>query len=622
MAPIQRLSTHLVNKIAAGEVIERPASVVKELIENALDAGATRIEVTIEEGGKQLISVSDDGCGMAAEDLKLAFVPHATSKLHDEEDLFAINTMGFRGEALASVASISHAHIRTRQSESDSGYEISASGDTLEELRPTSAGPGTTVTIRDLFFNTPARRKFLKTPGTEIGHISEQLAHLAIPHPQVAFALTHNGRKMQNLPATATTAQRVSDLFGRELGETLIPLVSRKGPVEVTGLIAPPSAARSTGKWQYFFLNGRYIRDRMLAHALREAYRGLTDPNRFPVAFIFLRMDPGEVDVNVHPTKIEVRFRDSHHVYAELLAALKETLNRARLTPDMALKNDPAQSPISADTLEGEEARPFDPRQESLRQAMAEFFQSAPRTQPSLEFPHTSSSDSPAREYFRPAAIAERPQPLEAARCEAASPATASQPPPARRFRAIQFHNAYLLVEEPNGFVIIDQHALHERLIYNDLKQRLAEGKLSSQRMLIPETFPVTAGEMAILEDRQELLQSLGIEVASFGPATAAIQQFPLLLIQRGISAKAFLREMLDTLREDETADRERLLEELLEMMACKAAVKAGDPLSSQEIDSLLSRREAADKNASCPHGRPTTIRLTMGELEKQFKRA
>lgn len=619
MASIQRLSTHLVNKIAAGEVIERPASVVKELIENALDAGARRIEVTIEEGGKKFISVSDDGCGMDAEDLKLAFVPHATSKLHDEEDLFAIGTMGFRGEALASVASISHAHIRTRQSDSDSGYEISASGDTLEELRPTSAGPGTTVTIRDLFFNTPARRKFLKTPGTEIGHISEQLAHLAIPHPQVAFTLTHNGRKMQNLPATATTAQRVSDLFGRELGETLIPLVSRKGPVEVTGLIAPPSAARGTGKWQYFFLNGRFIRDRMLAHALREAYRGLTDPNRFPVAFLFLRMDPAEVDVNVHPTKVEVRFRDSHHVYAEVLAALKETLNRARLTPDVALKNDPARSPLHADALQEEEIRPFDERQESLRQAMADFFLSAPKAQPSLEFPPTSPGDSPAREYFRPATVAERPQPLAAARGEA-SPASL-EPPPARRFRAIQFHNAYLLVEEPNGLVIIDQHALHERLIYNDLKQRLTEGKLASQRMLIPETFPVTAGEMAILEDRQELLQSLGIEVASFGPATAAIQQFPMLLIQRGISAKAFLREMLDTLGEDETADRERLLEELLEMMACKAAVKAGDPLSAQEIDSLLSRREAADKNASCPHGRPTTIRLTMGELEKQFKR-
>ena len=612
--PIQVLSVHLVNKIAAGEVIERPASIVKELVENALDAGATRIDVTVEDGGRKLIAVTDDGGGMGADDLALAFAPHATSKIAGEEDLFHIETMGFRGEALASVASVAHSHIRTRRAQDDSGHEIDASGETVGEVRPCAGAPGTTVTIRDLFFNTPARRKFMRKANTEFGHITEQLTRLALPHPQVAFTLTHNGRATQNLPPAESTRDRVGDLFGAEMGESLLPVVSRGGTVDVRGLIAPPAGARASGKWQYLFLNGRFIRDRSLSHALREAYRGLLEPSRWPVAFLFLRLDPAAVDVNVHPTKIEVRFRDGNAVHGELLAALRETLNKANLAPTASL--------AAAGAGFGEP--PADASQEqrraSLREAMADFFRSTPAPQPRLGFPQHRPPGAPAD---APSPPTMPPMPLTPA-SSAAAPTQempdaheAAEPFP----RAVQLHNSYIISADADGLVIIDQHALHERILYNDLKRRLTEGALVAQRMLIPQTFEVTVSEMAALAAHRELLASLGIEVDPFGPRTLAVQKFPSLLAERGVEAAPFLREVLDRLADDETTDSERLLEDVLEMLACKAAVKAGDPLTDAELHALLARREETEKASSCPHGRPTTLKLTLRDLEKQFKR-
>ncbi|HAU38214.1 MAG TPA: DNA mismatch repair endonuclease MutL [Phycisphaerales bacterium] len=614
MPEIHVLPTHLVNKIAAGEVIERPASVVKELVENALDAGATRIEVAVEDGGARLISVTDDGCGMSADDLALAFVPHATSKISGEDDLFAIATMGFRGEALASVASVSHAHLRTRRREDAAGHEIDAAGESVGAVRPCAAAPGTAVTIRDLFFNTPARRKFLRSPATELGHVSEQIARLALPHPHVAFRLCHNGRETLNLPPAETTLQRTRDLFGGELAEALLPVAPRRGAVRVAGLVGAPAAARASGKWQYFFLNGRYIRDRLLSHALREAFRGRLDPSRWPVAMIFLEIDPGEVDVNVHPTKIEVRFRDSQAVYGELLAALKETLNRAELAPDAVLAR-PAAPPAPS----GED-HVDDDRRASLRQALADFFKSAPPRQPRLSFPEPT----PHRAAPPPVVpdVTSRDQPPAPTAAEVLAPPAAPEPPlPAAE--AIQLHNSYLVAACDDGLVIVDQHALHERLIYNDLKRRLADrSALTGQRMLLPQPVRVTPAESAALEAHGALLARLGIEVAPFGPGTVAVQQFPTLLAERGVAADAFLRELLDSLSDNENAEPEHMLESLLEMLACKAAVKAGDPLTHDEIVTLLARRDEADKGASCPHGRPTALRLTLRDLEKQFQRA
>ena len=631
---IRVLPRQLVNKIAAGEVIERPGSVVKELIENAIDAGATRLDVEVADGGKKLISVRDDGAGMSAEDLALAFASHATSKLASEEDLLAISTMGFRGEALASVASVSHAHIRTRRKDAEGGYELSASGETIEPVRPCAAAAGTTVTVRDLFFNTPARRKFLRTANTEMGHVSEHVARLALPHAKVAFTLRHNGREIHNLPPAESTHQRLGDLFGGELADALLPLTRRSDRVGIDGLIGLPSAARTGSRWQYFFLNGRYIRDRLLGHALREAFRGLIEPNRSAVAFIFLEIDPAEVDVNVHPTKIEVRFHEPQLVHGALLAALKETLNKANLTPDASLAA-AAEAMGQAEPKEADQAT--EQRRQSLRQALADFFKAAPRPQRRFSFPepqHAKAAVKPSHTERSSALLGRAQTQQQIARPGSSAtelapesqprPAPAPPPPPAARQEAIQIHNSYIIAADAEGLIIIDQHALHERLIYNDLKRRLADpdkSGLAGQRLLIPETLEVTAAEAATLEGNAERLAKLGIEVACFGPTAVAIQQFPSLLAERGAPAGEFLREVLDKLTEHESANPEELLEDLLEIMACKAAVKAGERLSGEEIDSLLARRQSADKVSACPHGRPTSLKLTLRELEKQFKR-
>ncbi len=634
------LPTHLVNKIAAGEIIDRPASVVKELVENSIDAGADRIDVAIADGGRKLIQVTDNGCGLSPEDLALAFRPHATSKLAGEDDLFAIATLGFRGEALASIASISHARIQTRRREDAGGCVVEASGETVGQVRPCPAAPGTTITIRDLFFNTPARRKFMRTATTEIGHIAEQITRLALPHPRVAFTLTHNGREMKNLPATPGTAQRATDLFGQELGEALLPIIRRGGgTITVAGLVAPPAGARATGKWQYFFLNGRFIRDRLLSHALREAFRGRIDPNRWPAAFVFIQIPPAEVDVNVHPTKIEVRFQNSQAMHGEVLAALKETLARAELNPGAKVASvtpmpgvtgqRAATEIVNEQGYEGPEQL-ADQRRASLREAMADFFKSAPTPQAKLEFPA-----QPPRSWQTPRSTSHAPadsgEPAEPAGLHVAEPEDRAgapgapidipQPSGADGFAAMQVHNSYLVIQTPDGLEIIDQHALHERILYNELRARLADGRLAGQRMLIPATFSVCAAEAALLEQHADLLGRLGIEVSPFGPNTMAVQQFPSLLADRGVNPDEFLRELLDRLTEDETLDSERLLEDVLAMMSCKAAVKAGDPLTAQEIDSLLDRARTAEKSSACPHGRPTTLRLTLKDLEKQFHR-
>ena len=337
MSRIHVLPAHLVNMIAAGEVIERPASVVKELVENALDAGARRIELAVEAGGKAAIQVSDDGAGMSAEDLGLAFVPHATSKIASDEDLFRITSLGFRGEALASIASVSHALIRSRRREADSGFEVEAHGETILPVRPCGFGQGTSVSVRDLFFNTPARRKFLRGDSTEFGHVTEALARVALGNCPIAFKLTHNGRETLNLPPTDSLRQRVADLFGPEVAEGLLEVPALAGQVGVGGLIGTPDASKASARWQYFFLNGRFIRDRYLGHALKEAYRGLADPHRQPVAFLFLTCPADEVDVNVHPAKVEVRFRDSQVVHSHVLAALRTALQQADLRPGVSL---------------------------------------------------------------------------------------------------------------------------------------------------------------------------------------------------------------------------------------------------------------------------------------------
>ncbi|MFH0983727.1 MAG: DNA mismatch repair endonuclease MutL [Planctomycetota bacterium] len=629
MSRIRMLPDLLVNKIAAGEVVERPASVVKELVENALDAGATRVAVTIEDGGKQLIRVTDDGEGMTAEDLGLAVMPHATSKLSSEDDLYRIATLGFRGEALASIGAVSNMRIVSRKRGSVEGHQIIVSG---EKVQPSGAagGPeGTTVEVRDLFFNVPARRKFLRTHATETGHIHEQFARLALGFPEVGFDLTSNGRLAHQLPADQRIRDRIASLYGPELADELIPITRDERGIVIEAYAAPPIRSRSTTSWQSVFVNGRYIRDRFVQHAVREAYRGLMEHDRQPVYLLFVTVDPETVDVNVHPTKIEVRWRDSNLIHSQVLSAFRETFFRTDLTP--ALRTGPGRGLPSARF-----PAPEDP--DAVRRQMVDALRSAkpivgesapaafrnptPPQSPSdstLSTRRSTPSTHDAAELWRSAYAG--PAPMD--RAGGFSPPGPAAIDVVRPRRALQLHNTYLVVESDEGMLIIDQHALHERILYNQLCERLTSGPLEGQRLLLPETLTVTPKQMTLLQENEALLHQIGIEVTSFGHDAVAVQSFPALL--KDADAAPFLRDLLDKLEEKEEQGRtthpETLVHELLDMMACKAAVKAGDPLTPDEIDALVAQKDLVEKSSSCPHGRPTTLRLTVKDLEKQFKR-
>jgi len=632
MGQIRILPEQLVNKIAAGEVIERPASVVKELLENAVDAGAKRIDVAVENAGKQLIQVSDDGTGMGKEDVSLAFAAHATSKLNSGEDLFAIRTMGFRGEALASIASVSRARIVSRTAQGQGGYEVSVDGGKQGEVKPTAAAVGTTVQVRDLFFNVPARRKFLHGTTTEMSHITEQLGRVALAQKQIHFTLSHNGRKSLELPAADDLRDRIAGLFGDELAQALIEANSDERGVKIQALLGEPSMSRTSGKWLYFFLNGRYIRDRFLNHAVREAYRGLMEQSRFPAAFVYLQMAPEAVDVNVHPTKIEVRFRDSNTVHSQVLGTLRERFLKSDLSGRMRIDELETNKPNAEQT-------------QRLRQAMADFIKATPASQPALTFsgkdragqtvsagmrkktgPSVSGrAGEKLREELnrlfeqdRQRAVEEVGSSGQNARQEPKSEATARAP--AALGPVLQIHNTYLVSETADGLVIVDQHALHERILYEKLQRQMREGKVASQQLLVPMPIDLSHQQQISLERAKEVLEQVGIELVDFGPGTVAVQAFPAMLGQA--DPAAVVQDIIDRLAEvPGDLSGEQLLEPILASMSCKAAVKAGDKLSDEEMAHLLTEGKLTELSSSCPHGRPTSLKLSLAELEKQFGR-
>ncbi len=618
MSRIRLLPDILVKKIAAGEVIERPASVVKELMENAVDAGAKRIAVSIEQGGTSLIRVSDDGCGMSAEELALAVQAHATSKITEEDDLYRIASLGFRGEALASVGSVSNLRLVSRPSESDEGAEIVVVAEEVQANRAAGSSVGTVVEVRDLFFNVPARRKFLRAPGTEYGHISSQFLRIALAHPEVAFELKNNGRVVHQLPSQPVRRERIARFYSQELADALLEIRRDEAGLSIEGYAAPPADARSSSTWQLTFLNGRHIRDRNIQHAIREAYRGLIDPNRNPIVFLFMTIDPQSVDVNVHPTKIEVRWRDARLVHSQVLSALRETLQRADLTPK-----------LSADRAVG---RPVDPEaQARVLREFAEEFKRTPPMQPSLSFNPESGSIARHREFdTRPSPdgpsgtdlwrtmYTPAPDVPPAAPADDGVGALAGALETSRG--AIQLHNTYLVCETDDGLVIIDQHALHERILFEQFKDRIASGKLESQRLLLPETLAVTPAQIALLDTHADVLDRIGLEVSRFGTDTIAVQAAPSLFKDNDVVG--LLRDLLDMLEQKtESPSTEEITYDILSMMACKAAVKAGDALTPDEITALVSRKGLVEKSSNCPHGRPTTLRMTVKDLERQFKR-
>ena len=630
MSKIKVLSDLLVNKIAAGEVIERPASVVKELVENSVDAGASHVSITIEDGGKQLIRVSDDGVGMDAESLRLAVMPHATSKISTEDDLFNIGTLGFRGEALPSIGSVSQMRIVSRPKDQIEGSEIIVAAEKVESSSAAGCRAGTTIEVRDLFFNVPARRKFLKSNATEVGHINEQISRLALAHRQVGFDLTNNGRNTMKLPGGGGIRERLSSLFGAELAGELITIERAERGLHIEGYVAPPSKSRSTAAGQYILLNGRFIRDKFVQHAVREAYRGLMEHNRHPIVFLFLTVEPSMVDVNVHPTKTEVRWQDSNLVHSQVLAALRDKF----LTSDLA----PAVRTSSLGESERPDPEPADA--EEFRRGAAAFFKSLPPTDRSVGDKFNPSRfggggagggapdfarEARSPDEIRPAVwktlygsdAGVRQSPSESFGSSSSETALEDD---RTRWKAIQIHNTYLVAETEEGMVIIDQHALHERIMYEKLKKQFVSGPLESQRLLLPETMNATGREMALLQENEELLHKLGIEAEPFGQDSIAIHAFPSLL--KDADAISFLRDLLDQLGEKgKQWSAEEAIHEILDMMSCKAAVKAGDPLTPEEIDALISQKSFVDKSSNCPHGRPTTLRFRISDLEKQFKR-
>lgn len=621
MSNIRRLDPDLVNKIAAGEVIERPASVVKELIENSLDAGARRIEIELVDGGASLIRVTDDGAGIAADELPLAVAPHATSKIATVEDLMRVETMGFRGEALASIASVSHVRVVSRPNGVEAGAELSVVDGRVEGPHPCAAPVGTTVDVRNLFYNVPARRKFLRGAGTEAAHVTEQIARVALACPNVALRQSHQGRVLRHLPASADRRARIADFYGPELAADLIPLRRQERGLLLEGWLAPPASARVTPKWQYVFLNGRYIADRFVRYAVREAFRGLIEPSRHPVVFLFLATDPQAFDVNVHPTKIEVRWRDAGLVQSQVLAVLRETLLSRDLTP--ALRP----------SMPAPQALP--PRQEAVREAIADYLRRAtPTLRGAASLDVATGPGAAGESGLPPAAVSgdRSSVPATASSPDVSAPAQPVDSAPAAPAgdgrwidagpsAALQFHNTYLVAESSDGLIIIDQHALHERVLYEQFRERLVSGPLESQRLLIPETVEVSSEQMSAAEQHRGLFARLGVELDAFGPNVLAVQAFPVALSRMNVAE--FVRDALDRLVEPGQQEHpETLIHALLDMMACKAAVKAGDPLSAEEIQSLLAQRHLVDRSSNCPHGRPTTLRLTIHDLERQFKRS
>jgi DNA mismatch repair protein MutL len=491
---------------------------------------------------------------------------------------------------------------------------------------------GTTVEVRNLFFNVPARRKFLKGPATEYGHVSEMLQKLALPHPQVAFSLVHNGRKAMNLPAVSDATQRWLSAWPEEFHEQRLPVEARDAEVRLTGIIGLPELARPVAKYQYLYLNGRPIRDKFIQHALREAYRGLTEPGRHPAAILLLTIPPGDVDVNVHPTKFEVRFKDSGRIHGLVMSAIREVLLGSDLAPGATLRADaPAVIP--------------DAQRSDMQQKLATFFREMPAQMSTPVLPMNVAqspeqlaedrrsfgraanqdgeiSDVPFSRIGEGSGLREaQPQPRGSVNTNAPGPSSPNpEPRVLNPLPAIQLHNSYLVASSEDGLIIIDQHALHERIMFEELFARVTRGPLESQRLLIPLTLPASPRQIELANQIQPLLARLGIELSTFGPATLAVQSFPSFLER--MDPAEFIRELLEK-GEQELFDmhEEELLHEVLDMMACKAAVKAGDPLTQQEIEALLARRELVERSSNCPHGRPTTLRLTLRDLEKQFKR-
>jgi DNA mismatch repair protein MutL len=567
MARIRLLPELLVSQIAAGEVVERPASVLKELLENSLDAGATELVVTLDEGGLKRIQVEDDGEGIAPQDLPNALARHATSKISTLEDLEAVATLGFRGEALASIASVSRLTLTTRRKDEPKASLIRSEGAQVSEVEPAARAPGTTISVADLYFNTPARRKFLRTEATEFGHCDDVFRRVALARPDAGFTLKHNGRISRHVRAQPLR-ERIAGLLGAEAVEASLPVDAQGGVLRLFGAAGTPHAARARAEGQYFFVNGRFVRDRLLSHAAREAYAEMLHGERQPAYVLFLELDPRAVDVNVHPAKTEVRFRDARAVHQFVLHALQRAL-----APSVAT------APVAYASLA-----------------------SGPSIQSALRLAQ------PAAAYDSFAAAA--PMPAPAAQAE-------DHP---LGYAIAQLHGIYILAQNQAGLVLVDMHAAHERIVMEKLKKSLDAGQVQRQALLVPALLKVEALDIATAEENRSALEQLGLEVTVAGPNELAVREAPVPLAGGDIATLT-----RDVLREIRAYGATQVLSarqnELLATMACHAAVRANRLLTHMEMNALLREMEETERSGTCNHGRPTWYQLTLADLDRLFMR-
>ena len=585
--PIQKLPSHLINQIAAGEVVERPASVVKELLENSLDAGARDIRVDIEAGGSRIVRVRDDGAGIPAEEIHLALSRHATSKIGTLDDLEAVASLGFRGEALPSIGSVSQLTLTSRHRDAESAVQVAVDNGEMSEVRPASHPRGTTIEVRDLFYNTPARRKFLRTERTEFGHIEKWVRRIALSRPDVSIALTHNRRPVLELPAAhdaAARLSRVSRLCGNSFAEQCLLVEREADGVALRGWIALPTFNRSQPDLQFWYVNGRAVQDRTLAHAAKHAYRDVLFHGRYPAYVLLLSMDPARVDANAHPAKLEVRFRDGRRLHGFVTQTLEQALGETR--PGGGA---PAPVPVKKAAFFHQQAMPLGRRASHPSAAVRE----------SLAGYDVLST---------------------AAHGSTGAAALPRQDVPPMGYAVAQIAGVYLLAENADGLIVVDMHAAHERIVYEKLKRALATDSVVRQRLLVPVSVSVSESEADRLESLGGPLENVGLVVDRAGPTTLRVREVPGLLC--GADAEGLLRDVLSDLAESGQSQRvEDTCHELLATMACHGSVRANRRLSHEEMNALLREMEATEHADQCNHGRPTWMAITMTDLDRLFLR-
>lgn len=602
---IRHLPDYLVNQIAAGEVIERPAAAVKELVENAIDAGSTQIDIDIRDGGKSLIQIRDNGFGMSAEELQAAIQRHATSKLPND-DLVNIHHLGFRGEALPSIGSVSRLNIKSKALSADSAWEISVMGGSAAAPAPTAHTEGTTIEVRDLFYATPARLKFLKTARAEYAAVKETISRIAMAFPAIGFKLSHDGVvKLKLLPEQGNfldrRRERLSAILGKEFGENSLAVNAEREQIKISGYTSLPTLNRATNQYQYLFINGRPVKDRMLLGCIRAAYMDVLHHGRHPLSALFIDIAPEMVDVNVHPAKAEVRFRDAGHVRGLIISALKHALLTGGQTTSSTLstqtlgrmhpQNTHNPLPYSRGNTS---AVPRSYAYGHLGEKAQEFY--AP-----LENHNFNITPSARTEAVPEQNIEIEEFPLGAARA--------------------QIHENYIIAQSKQGLVIIDQHAAHERLVYERLKKQMDEGVIQSQGLLVPEIIDLEDTKISLLLENQAMLQKFGLQIESFGHDSIAVQGLPAIMGNK-INIKKLILDIIDEISDHETSEKlKKSLYEALSSAACHGSVRSGRRMNVEEMNSLLRQMEQTDNSGHCNHGRPTYIQLDLKDIEKLFGR-